>query len=39
MEDCDIIELYWQRDQGSIQATADKYGIVMAFTGMRVFHH
>ena len=26
MEDCDIIELYWQRDQGAIQATADKYG-------------
>ena len=26
MEDCDIIELYWQRDQGAIQETADKYG-------------
>ena len=26
MEDCDIIELYWQRDQDAIQATADKYG-------------
>lgn len=26
MEDCDIIELYWQRDQGAIQATSDKYG-------------
>lgn len=26
MEDCDIIELYWQRDQGAIQETANKYG-------------
>ena len=30
MEDSAIIELYWQRDQGAIQETADKYG---AFLG------
>ena len=26
MEDRDIIELYWQRDQGAIRETASKYG-------------
>ena len=30
MKDSAIIELYWQRDQGAIQETADKYG---AFLG------
>ena len=26
MEDCDIIELYWQRDQSAIAETSEKYG-------------
>ena len=26
MEDRDIIQLYWDRDEGAIPATADKYG-------------
>lgn len=26
MEDCEIVELYWDRNQEAISATADKYG-------------
>ena len=26
MEDCDIIELYWRRDQQAVSETAEKYG-------------
>ena len=38
MEDCDIIELYWQRDQGAIRETAGKYGGYLWNIAWNVLH-
>ena len=39
MEDEKLIQLFWNRSETAIRETANKYGMVMAFTGLRLFHH